>query len=504
MRKIGAIIMALLLICGIAAAEGIQAPEYIMEGYDGDNTGRVWDNNLFFVRMRERTGIRFLFRQASGWDEWKERVAGITAGKNIPDVLFKAELTPIETRKLYEAGVIIDLRELIDNYAPDLKARLEQLEQDHPDWMKGLTMPDGAIAALPAFNSLQYNDLMWINTKWLDTLRLKKPTTADELTEVLRAFKTRDPNGNGKADEIPLTFISMWELRFLGHAFGIIDNDYYITLQDDGQVASGLATEQNRAFLTWLHLLWEEKLLDHDGFIQTEAMRRITDDSKPIPYGMMMGDTPLSVVPPKHMDMYETLEPLKYDGKQVYRDLTGELVRGTFAITGACKEPERIMDWVNYLYTDEGARLAIYGQEGEEYRLNERGLWEWIETDGTKLQDDILPNHTIGFSGSQIPGTGAEDFRMRFADDSRRRIEDLNAGMKKYSRLPYPYVMLSDADAAELARIQADVMGYAEQAMACFVTGDLELNDANWQTFCDTVHTKGLDDAVAIWQKYVD
>ena len=69
--------------------------------------------------------------------------------------------------------------------------------------------------------------------------------------------------------------------------------------------------------------------------------------------------------------------------------------------------------------------------------------------------------------------------------------------------MPYPYVVLSDADAAELAQIQADLMGYAELTMACFVTGDLELNDANWKVFCDTVHAKGLDRAIAIWQKYV-
>ena len=33
------------------------------------------------------------------------------------------------------------------------------------------------------------------------------PTTTEELKEVLIAFKTDDPNGNGKADEIPLSFI---------------------------------------------------------------------------------------------------------------------------------------------------------------------------------------------------------------------------------------------------------------------------------------------------------
>ncbi len=503
MRKIGTIILALLLICGIAAAEGIQAPEYIMEGYDGDNTGRVWENNLFFARMREKTGIRFVYRQASSWDEWKGRVAEIIAGKSIPDVLFKAELSPIQTRQLYEAGIIIDLTDLIETHAPDLKRRLDQLAEEHPDWMKGIVMPDGAIAALPAFNSLQDNDLMWINTEWLNRLGLKKPTTADELTEVLRAFKTKDPNRNGKADEIPLTFISMWELRFLGHAFGIIDNDYYISVQD-GKVTSGLTTDQNRAFLTWLHMLWEEKLLDHDGFSQTEGMRQITDEDKDIPYGMMMAATPLTVIPGKHLAMYEVLEPLRYNGKRVYRDLTGDVIRGTFAITVACKEPERIMEWVNYLYTEEGARLAIYGAEGEEYTVNNQGKWEWINKDENTLVNEILPNHTIGSTGSQIPGIAVENIRQKQAGETAQRIEKMIAGVKQYSRLPYPYVMLSDADAAELARIQADVMGYAELAMACFVTGDLEMTDDNWQVFCDTVHVKGLDDAIAIWQKYID
>ena len=368
--------------------------------------------------------------------------------------------------------------------------------------MKGIVMADGAIAALPAFNTLQNNDLMWINTQWLKTLGLKKPTTADELTEVLRAFKDGDPNRNGKADEIPLTFISMWELRFLGHAFGMIDNDYYICLQDDGRVTSSLTTDQNRAFLTWLHQLWEEKLLDHDGFSQTDGLRRITDDSKAIPYGMMMGDTPLSVVPSKHTGMYEVLAPLKYNGKQVYRDLTGDVIRGTFAVTKECREPERVIEWVNLLYTEKGSLLAQYGKEGEEYVVDSQGTWSW-NIDEATVADTVITKYTIG-TGSAFPGIALEDFQLRYSGDEARRIVENMAAFRQYCRLPYPYVILSDGDAAELARIQADVMGYAELAMACFVTGDLEMNDANWQTFCDTVHEKGLDDAIAIWQKYVD
>ena len=497
MRKTWAAILAvMLLVCGCAAGEAPKAPDFILEGYDGDSTGCIWESNLFFARMQEKTGISFQFRQSADYTRWTERKKEIAEGTDLPDVLFKAELTPQETVRMYEAGILIDLRPYLETYAPDLWALL----QAHPDWLAAVTLPDGAIVALPAFNNMQNNDLMWINTRWLVRLGLEKPTTAEEMTEVLRAFRTRDPNGNGSADEIPLTFVGMWELRFLGHAFGIIDNDYYVT-NHDGTVSSSLPTEENRAFLTWLHGLWEEGLLDPNGFTMADNLRQITDDSKPIPYGMMMSATPLTVVPSGALGQFGILEPLMYEGRQVYRDLTGDVIRGTFAITSACREPEKLVGWVNYLYTQEGALMAEYGLEGVEYSWNDQGYWEWND-DLTTVARMILPQNTIG-SGTAYPGVAEEDFQLRYGEEETRRNIEMVASVRPYSVFPYPYVFMSAEDAAEIAAIHKDLMDYAEGTMACFVTGDLELNDENWEKFCSTLREKGLDRAVAIWQKYV-
>lgn len=502
MRRIVAIMLAAVLVfCGLASAESPKAPDYILEGYDGESTSRVWETNRFFERMQETTGISFQFRQYNSYSNWKERKEEMIRGNDLPDVLFKAELTPAETQKMYEAGVLIDLTPYLQEYAPDLWTLL----QDHPEWMKAISFKDrkdnrDVIAALPAFNHLQNNDYMWINTKWLELLGLQTPTTADELKEVLHAFRDQDPNGNSGRDEVPLTFIGMWELRFLGHAFGIIDNDYYVSVRD-GKVISSLDTDENRAFLEWLHTLWDEGLLDHKGFSMTESMRAITDTNKKIPYGMMMAVTPLSVIPAASASDYSILAPMTYEGQQVYRDLTGDVIRGTFAITSACKEPERMVSWVNSLYTEEGSRTAQYGKDGEEFRINPDGTWEWID-DLTTVAQIVLRVNTIG-TGSAAPGIALEDFQLQYSDNATRRNIEMMEDMRKYCVMPYPYVYLSEEDAAEISRIQKDLMDYAELTMACFVTGDLELNDGNWKTFCETVHDKGLDDAIAIWQKYI-
>lgn len=98
--------------------------------------------------------------------------------------------------------------------------------------------------------------------------------------------------------------MGMWDLRFLGHAFGLVSNDYGVYLDDQGQVQTTLNTDENRAFLTWLHELWEEELLDHDGFTTMDTLRQITDSDAVMTYGVFFGPTPLNLVPlPRWMNM---------------------------------------------------------------------------------------------------------------------------------------------------------------------------------------------------------
>ena len=491
-----AVAAAMLLCCGSSYAQGQKAPDYIMEGFDGENTGRYWEENLFFSRMEERTGISFEFREYMQAKAWEQRKEALLKKENLPDVLFKADLNAGEVRDLYEAGVLIDLKPYLQEYAPDLW----EILQDDPDVLAAVSMSDGAIPVLPAINTLQNNDAMWINSKWLQRLKLDTPTDAESLKEVLTAFRDRDPNNNGKKDEVPLAFVSMWELRFLGHAFGIIDNDYYVSVKNR-KVVSSLTSEENRKFLTWLHGLWEEELLDHNGFSMSDSLRQISDEKADIPYGMIMSSTPLTVLPGNALDSYQVLLPLEYDGEQIYRDFAGNVIRGTFAITTRCASPEKLVRWVNYLYTEEGSRMAQYGLEGTEYSFREDGLWEWND-DVSTVSQTILPNHTMG-SGTTAPGISLVEFQALYSEEETRKDIEQLMELKKYTVLPYPLVMLSREDEEKIVKIQTELSDYAEKTMARFVTGDIPLNDEEWDNFCRTVGEKGLEEMITIWQRYI-
>ena len=499
MQKGCAIGLCLMIILGLwtgAFAETPKAPDYIMEGFDPEDAKHEWETNLFFTRMEERTGLSFQFRQQKDYTRWTERKKAILEGEDLPDVLFKAALTPAETMQLAEKGLIIDLKPYLEEYAPDLWTLL----QEHPDWLAAITLPDGSIRTLPGINELPNNDVPWINTTWLDRLKLEMPTNTEELTEVLRAFRDRDPNRNGRADEVPLTFIGFWELRFLGHAFGLTDNDYYLSLED-GKTVSHLTSNENRMFLEWLHQLWDERLIDRRGFNNADTLRQITDEKAAIPYGVLLSTTPLSVVPSAALDQYAVMAPLTWNGKQVYRNLFGNMVRGTFALTRDCREPERMIRWVNALYTEEGNRLAMNGLENEDYQWNGDGTWEWVQ-DMTTVANETLPQATIG-EGGTMPGLTRADFQLKYAEkQTRTMIEQLYRFQQKCV-FPYPLVYLSQEDAERIAQLQAGISPYADQTMTSFVTGDLALTDETWSEFCGRLEELGLNEMTAIWQKYV-
>ena len=107
-RFIGLILVLILAMgcCGISHAEGQKAPDYILEGFDGESSTRNWETNLFFERMEEKTGISFQFREYTSYSSWQERKRAIGNGEDLPDVLFKAELNAGEIRDMYEAGIL--------------------------------------------------------------------------------------------------------------------------------------------------------------------------------------------------------------------------------------------------------------------------------------------------------------------------------------------------------------------------------------------------------------
>ena len=181
--------------------------------------------------------------------------------------------------------------------------------QEKPEVLAAITLPDGSVAALPFIADPSMQNYIWVNQEWLNTLRLEMPSNAQEFVDMLTAFKSRDPNRNGRADEIPLGFLGPFDLKFLAHAFGLIANDYNVFVQD-GQVKFMPLEDSFRLFVIWCRDLWDAGLLDKNGFSITDDMRTVTDSNAAATYGAIITPMAADVFKVSWAENYAIMPPL--------------------------------------------------------------------------------------------------------------------------------------------------------------------------------------------------
>ncbi len=493
------------LLCGLApllpSLGAAEDASFSMAGFDGDSSNHDWTANEFFVRMEERTGVSFTFAQYTDYDKWQAAKAAMLAdGGELPDVLFKAALTTEDQLAFAQSGKLIDLKPLLEEHAPHLWALL----QSNPEWLAAVTLPDGKIVALPELTDVPPQNAMWINKKWLETLKLETPTDAASLRAVLEAFLTGDPNQNGKADEIPLSFLGTWDLKFLSHAFGFVMNDYNLYVDESGKVVYAPATDAFAEMLGYLRGLYADGLLDAQGFYTADSLRAVTDTDAAVTYGLFFGPNPMNLLPYKQSEEYAVLLPLTYDGKQTYRDLGGEATTGAFAITSACEDPAKLLEWVDVLYTEEGAIEAMAGKEGVNYALDEDGRWEYVSEDAT-ISSETLYSLSVYDSGS-MPWRFPTTFYNQYAADSIRRISDEVQALRALSAQPFPdsFRFASAEQSAKARQLQSELGVYVDESMGRFILGQQELTEETLAAFRQGLAERGMDEMVAFWQEIYD
>ncbi|MBE5783183.1 MAG: extracellular solute-binding protein [Clostridiales bacterium] len=492
-KRLFCLLLACLMSLGVCAlAEDDSGKTYVMAGYDNTQY-REWKENLFFARMEEKTGVSFEFQQYSDSAKWTAAKDAMVSGGNLPDVLFKASLSSTECMKMLEKGVLIDLKPYLEENCPHLWALLSQ----NPEYLQAITLPDGSIVALPYITTTPIQNYIWINEAWLAALRLEAPTTAQELTQVLEAFKTRDPNKNNKKDEIPLGFLGAFDLKFLAHAYGMIANDYNIYVEDD-QVEFMPLHENFRQFITWCRDLYQRGLLDEDGFSTNNVLRQVSDSDAIATYGAIITPVAAELFLVSWASDYGILQPLVYDGEQIYRDFSGEVLRGTFAITSACDDPAKMLQWVDYLYSEEGALLASIGLENQDYTVNADGTWELMES---ARSDTFFAVSALIDGGGTSPGILADAFQRRYAGNPEllKTVESQDQ-VKAVCQMPFPYYTLTAEQIDFITPLQNDIGYYVDMQIARWVIGEEEISDETFAEFHRTLEEKGLSTFLAFWQ----
>ena len=349
-----------------------------------------------------------------------------------------------------------------------------------------------------------------MRTDWLDTLGLEVPTTMDEWHEVLTAFKTQDPNGNGQADELPYTESKDNMLATFMPAFGIL-RGMYIN-QDTGKVDYGpYNADAFKEFLTTMNAWYSEGLIDPEF---------ATNDSKILTSNMVgnlggssvgyVGGSVGNYIKAARVDNPDyTIKgipaPKSTDGT-AYMVENDSLMKvgGGAIITTQCEYPERVVAMIDYGYTEEGQTLLNYGVEGVSYEI----------VDGTKTFVDSILNPEDGKSRSQAVAPYASPiwgFAKVMDYDAQAQIQyevsEQNESIENWltndtSLFVHPNMLLTADESSEYSMIYNEIKTYVDEMTLKFILGTESLD--NFDQYISTLQGMGVDRMIEIYQGAYD
>lgn len=471
-------------------------------------TGNPWEDMPTLQEYSEMTGINLDYTTPP-LDDFGTRFNLTFASGDLPDMIYapgNTVLTPALEVDYGQQGLLIPLNDLIDEYAPNLSALLDE----RPEIRSAITTPDGNIYALPRVDegdtSVWPVGPLWYNGAWLEELDAEVPETLDEFYELMVRFRDEDPNGTGVDDTIPISNSGMQHPRLW--FLSAFDLNAWGVEEIDGEVRYNPMTENARAYYEFFNKLYEEGLMDGETFSQSDEMKKAKGEANQIglfqdwfSFFTTARSEEEALNDPMFMPLTSEWSP--------ERTMAGSpgIGRGTFAITSANPNPEATMRWVDYMYSEEGHLFFNDGPEGY--------YWEWEDEEGgnrvyteagaeggEEYRGTITPTYGLSAPAraTQLPPVGGEesDFSVFIREETQEKIEP-------HAVVAFPLVYLEQEELDEIQAISGDISTFIEEQEAQFITGQLDVKDDSvWDNYTSTLEDMGVNRMIEIYQAAYD
>lgn len=478
-------------------------------------------NMAFFELLEEETNVHLEIERVSN-QQWAEKLALKLASGNLPDIIggqyFSVTSDDIAR---YGGTAFLALNDLIEDNAPNMKKILEE----NPAIKSAITSADGKIYGMFSYwNELEQNvgGPPFINKKWLDKLGLEMPETTEDLYNVLMAFKTQDPNGNGKNDEIPLSGMDKTLDDFLskgiGGAFGFgyhmtgaggINNagGQYVDIKD-GVVRFVPALDEYKEAMKYLNRLWEDGLID-PGIFTTDRPTYIAKTNVPVDeqtvgvgYGPLQEQNEFGY---EGAEDYVPLIPVEGpNGDRGYTNQNQAVLQNCMIITTANKHPELTLRYLDRLYAPEWSLQVFEGPIGVAIEEVEDGRYQYMEPAAGQSVDEMrFTTSPISFP-FYLPD---ELINSMFVPDPWVMENTWNNCRQFVPYLiedPAPSMWpMEQSDAREVANMRMELENLIMIKRGEWITGRSDI-EADWDSYVSELNNLGMERYVELYQKSYD
>lgn len=385
--------------------------------YNPDAQDDSWTDPVALA-ITEATGVRIRTEYPVSADV--DMISLMIAEQNYPDIIFAKG----DAERLIEAGALLDLTDLIEEYGPNIKKmygeELDKLRYSAED-------PSIYQLSCGAVRERKYEHSGTAQVQW-DVLKKNDyviPQNLEEYEAMLKNYLEDNPTNEDGLPNIGISLsVSDWHWKItLGNPAGYIadgapDNGQWL-IDDDYNAVYKFTSEKEREYFKWLNRMYHEGILDsefatqtHDDYIAKISSGRIlaifdsdwdyADAEKVLKAENRYEKTYAGI--PFTMDEDTRCASLMYQGLTIGQGV---------GITASCENPIAAIKFLDYICSEEGQILVQWGIENVNYLVDADGhryrtQEEIAYADSDK---DYAKKTGVGFHQYPFPryGDGVED-----------------------------------------------------------------------------------------------
>lgn len=525
-----ALAIALALVGGIAVAQSstkfnpmgtfpiVKERKSLTIGIQSSPMTIDYNKNDFTKFLSEKVGVNLNFITLPAQNANQKLALMAASGEKLPDVIIMP-LTDLEVFQYGSQGTFIPLNKYYDGISQYIKARIQN-DPIAKTLTPLFTSADGNIYTVPRYQQEAWQEWhfrYWINQTWLDKLSLRMPTTTDEYYQVLKAFKTRDPNGNGKADEIPLMgSTNGWGqavIPYLMNAFVYTNADFDYLLNNNGTIEVAYNKPEWKAGLEYMQKLFAEGLLAPQSFTQDVNQFKAVLENKDFQLNGSIAAASMSVyqgASVRKPDM-NLMAPLKGPKGVNYATFTKALPLNYYYVTKDCKDPDVAFMLADFMWNEETTMRSALGVPGVNYKpadadvkgnlsemypkapviqkIEEPGMWAWGQP-GNVIWGDANPSYRsdASYQLAYNPASGPNWFG---------KVPLLYFG--KAPKDPISKMVYTAEEAKQLVEIVTGLRSYVAESATAFIAGNKRFSE--WDDYVKELDKIGLQKYLQLNQR---
>ncbi len=356
------------------------------------------DDNEIQQKIAEITGAKCKETWLTGQTA-EEAVGTMIAGGEYPDFIDGGD----GMAQLYDAGALVALDDYIDDY-PNIKEYLTDQEWDK------LRQEDGHIYWINQFQNIYgeekattHNDeAFWIQTRVLEWAGYPEVKTMDQYFDLIEAYQEANPTMEDGTENIPYTILCEdWRYFCLENAPQFLDgypNDGSVIVDpEELKVIDYNTTPTAVKYFQKLNEEYHKGIVDPESFTQTydEYIAKLStgrvlgmiDQWWNFAYNVndSLKQQGLDEQGCDYVPLPITIE----EGIQNKWHCSGSVLNEAsgLAITTSCEDVEGALQFIDDLLSQEVHDLRYWGVEGEDYEVDENGLFYRTEEQRLEASD---------------------------------------------------------------------------------------------------------------------